>query len=315
MVGSSESEKSSHPNQKSWVSCPYNSEHRMPNTRLQWHLVKCPDKKRFGEQYATCPYNATHKVLRSNLTEHKRKCPDKNSVGEFVEENEIDQQMKAFLASGAHKASQPTSSWEQEMKPQNPVGWVEEVCDNSLPPSQEPSWDSDPLCETTPNWDNPLPIVKKDSGNPPGWDEISPDPNSKSLKKKKQQIGAGGAATGKGKGGGTKGKEKPIVSQCEDFSIEEVIPETDEWKVVKKGKQIKTISPQPKPTQQTNQSQNNHQPKNEADRRKKALKKKLKEIEELERKKYLGQTLDGAQIEKINVKRCQNVLVQVFLCC
>jgi hypothetical protein len=96
-----------------WVRCPYNPTHKMPEARLQWHLVKCADKvnssfpvvhvhieptfafvvssqhpliwsfipqKLRGDEYATCPFNAQHVVLKSELSHHKMRCPDRVRV-------------------------------------------------------------------------------------------------------------------------------------------------------------------------------------------------------------------------------------------
>jgi len=96
-----------------WLHCPYNSNHHMPSTRLQWHLVKCPDKKRFGHLYSVCPYNAQHIILKSEMTNHKVKCPDKDENA--AESDEIDRQIREYLANQHH-----TATWDENH--QN--GWV-----------------------------------------------------------------------------------------------------------------------------------------------------------------------------------------------
>lgn len=56
-----------------WVTCPYNSEHRLPNSRLPYHIVKCrPTYK--GPKLETCPFNATHLVPEGKLREHFADC-------------------------------------------------------------------------------------------------------------------------------------------------------------------------------------------------------------------------------------------------
>lgn len=49
----------------------------MPETRLRWHLVQCPDKQRLGHKFAVCPYNAIHHIPKEQLETHKAKCPDR----------------------------------------------------------------------------------------------------------------------------------------------------------------------------------------------------------------------------------------------
>jgi len=87
--------------EEDWINCPYNSNHRMPPSRFQWHLVKCPDKKRVGENFTACPYNAQHIILKTELENHKRKCSDK-AQRDFAETDsalEIDRKIKEYLAS------------------------------------------------------------------------------------------------------------------------------------------------------------------------------------------------------------------------
>jgi hypothetical protein len=60
-----------------WVHCPYNHEHQMPQSRLQWHLVKCPEKKRCKDKFTQCPFNSIHIIPTSELASHKAKCKDR----------------------------------------------------------------------------------------------------------------------------------------------------------------------------------------------------------------------------------------------
>lgn len=60
------------------VDCPFNNAHRMPERRLQWHIVnKCKDYQRKQHLYTTCDYNSAHFVLISALEQHRKVCPDK----------------------------------------------------------------------------------------------------------------------------------------------------------------------------------------------------------------------------------------------
>jgi len=98
--------------QPKWVKCPFNPNHQMLESRFQWHIVKCPDKIKNGDKYATCPYNAQHIILKSELTNHKLKCPFRQPV---CEENEIDQQIKQYLANNCKENfSKMHSEWKIE---------------------------------------------------------------------------------------------------------------------------------------------------------------------------------------------------------
>eukprot|EP01099_Mayorella_cantabrigiensis_P005561 TRINITY_DN4507_c0_g1_i1.p1 TRINITY_DN4507_c0_g1~~TRINITY_DN4507_c0_g1_i1.p1 ORF type:complete len:381 (-),score=97.52 TRINITY_DN4507_c0_g1_i1:200-1312(-) len=359
---SSQDSENAQQNSKNWVSCPYNPEHRMPPTRLQWHLVKCPDKKYYGEQYATCPYNATHKILKSDLADHQRRCPDKKRVGTFVEEDEIDKQMRAYLASGAHKSqvANNQSTWEQEMKPQGPVGWFEETetkpkgrgkgrgagrgqtTTPSYPPTEEsyaPSevWDSSNRSwETATNssnstWEsNPSDSGWETTTSNTSWETSSSSIQQTSTPTKSTpqkslpltetpKAGPGGAGKGRGRGEPPKSQESRTPAQVpsfnsgytsrhnEDFLIQKETSEPSEWQVVTKGK----------PGKPTNQSQIPRQdngvgvqkPTTESltpeaiEKRKKILRKKIKEIEDLQKKQAEGETLDQLQLGKISKKK------------
>jgi len=102
--------------EEDWMNCPYNPNHRMPSSRFQWHLVKCPDKKKVGHLYQPCPYNAQHIVLKSELSHHKSKCPDRDDSNN-TESDEIDRQIREYLAKQHHQSSQ----WNE---PSNPNSWA-----------------------------------------------------------------------------------------------------------------------------------------------------------------------------------------------
>jgi len=110
--------------EEDWINCPYNSNHRMPPSRFQWHLVKCPDKKRVGENFTACPYNAQHIILKTELENHKRKCPDKTQR-DFAETDsalEIDKKIKEYLGSQTCSADWSTSKNSWMPAPSVPVG-------------------------------------------------------------------------------------------------------------------------------------------------------------------------------------------------
>jgi len=68
-----------------WVKCPYNHSHVMPQSTLQWHLVRCSDKRKNADNFSTCPYNATHILIKSELTKHVMNCPDKKLLADTEE--------------------------------------------------------------------------------------------------------------------------------------------------------------------------------------------------------------------------------------
>lgn len=116
-----------------WVQCPYNTEHKMPQSRLQWHLVKCPEKRARGHLFTTCPFNSTHIILKSELGNHTRKCKDKALLRNFQSDTaaDTDDQIKAFLLSAKPNTSPNKSEWQSA--PQGPVGYHEQPSEKKEP--------------------------------------------------------------------------------------------------------------------------------------------------------------------------------------
>lgn len=56
-----------------WVVCPFNSSHRLPQSRLPYHITKCRTKY-VGPPMEMCPFNATHYVQAGTLRQHYGKC-------------------------------------------------------------------------------------------------------------------------------------------------------------------------------------------------------------------------------------------------
>lgn len=56
-----------------WVNCPFNSQHRLPLSRLPYHITKCRVKY-MGPPMEMCPYNATHYVPAGTLRQHYDEC-------------------------------------------------------------------------------------------------------------------------------------------------------------------------------------------------------------------------------------------------
>ncbi|XP_013184277.1 protein D7-like [Amyelois transitella] len=57
-----------------FVSCPYDSAHRVPRSRIQGHIVKCQQK---CPNLHICPYNATHRGTEAEMKIHIKDCPTK----------------------------------------------------------------------------------------------------------------------------------------------------------------------------------------------------------------------------------------------
>ncbi|CAH0730651.1 unnamed protein product, partial [Brenthis ino] len=60
-----------------FVTCPYNSSHRVPRSRIQSHLVRCKEK---NPNFVICPYNATHRLPESEIKGHVVNCPSKDAI-------------------------------------------------------------------------------------------------------------------------------------------------------------------------------------------------------------------------------------------
>ncbi|XP_047511546.1 uncharacterized protein LOC125053927 [Pieris napi] len=54
-----------------YISCPYNAYHRVPRSRIQRHLTKCPD---FKSDWAFCPFDHSHRMPQNDLAEHMKEC-------------------------------------------------------------------------------------------------------------------------------------------------------------------------------------------------------------------------------------------------
>ncbi|KAG8518314.1 Gametocyte-specific factor 1-like, partial [Galemys pyrenaicus] len=63
--------------------CPYDPNHRMPASRLQYHLASCKKKNpKIAKKMANCKYNACHVVLIKRLKEHEANCVNRTAVDE-----------------------------------------------------------------------------------------------------------------------------------------------------------------------------------------------------------------------------------------
>ncbi|KAL6051180.1 hypothetical protein STEG23_006257 [Scotinomys teguina] len=63
--------------------CPYNPHHRIPLSRLQYHLASCRKKNpKKAKTMASCKYNACHVVPIRKLTEHEATCVNRSSIEE-----------------------------------------------------------------------------------------------------------------------------------------------------------------------------------------------------------------------------------------
>eukprot|EP00742_Colponemidia_sp_Colp-10_P008596 GILJ01009320.1.p1 GENE.GILJ01009320.1~~GILJ01009320.1.p1 ORF type:complete len:574 (-),score=64.93 GILJ01009320.1:155-1876(-) len=87
-----------------YAQCPFNDNHKMPQRRLQYHLVKCPDRKLRGDMVC-CPHNRSHIILRTELDSHIRECPEKPQQVMKPEELEREQKIRAWLQSDENRDS------------------------------------------------------------------------------------------------------------------------------------------------------------------------------------------------------------------
>lgn len=81
----------------------------MPETRLRWHLVQCPDKQRFGHNFDVCPYNSLHHISKEQFETHKAKCPDRtDSDSQLHQEMQdcLNQKPVTFNKDSAHSRAQ-----------------------------------------------------------------------------------------------------------------------------------------------------------------------------------------------------------------
>ncbi|XP_072623978.1 gametocyte-specific factor 1-like [Vulpes vulpes] len=61
--------------------CPYDPNHRMPPSRLQYHLASCRKKNpKIAKKMANCKYNACHVVPIKRLKEHEVNCVNRTAV-------------------------------------------------------------------------------------------------------------------------------------------------------------------------------------------------------------------------------------------
>nr|XP_005325187.2 gametocyte-specific factor 1-like [Ictidomys tridecemlineatus] len=61
--------------------CPYVPNHRMPASRLQYHLASCKKKNpKIAKKMANCKYNACHVVPIERLKEHEANCTERTAV-------------------------------------------------------------------------------------------------------------------------------------------------------------------------------------------------------------------------------------------
>lgn len=74
------------------VICPYNSSHKMPSARLQWHYAKCKDKalrQQQGLPTFNCKFNYSHVFLEQSLLDHHQEvCPDLQKLSRQLEVEE-----------------------------------------------------------------------------------------------------------------------------------------------------------------------------------------------------------------------------------
>ncbi|KAJ8778156.1 hypothetical protein J1605_013872 [Eschrichtius robustus] len=63
--------------------CPYNSQHRIPLRRFQYHLASCRRKNpQKAKKMASCKYNACHVLPIEKLEEPEAACVNRSTVEE-----------------------------------------------------------------------------------------------------------------------------------------------------------------------------------------------------------------------------------------
>jgi U11-48K-like CHHC zinc finger len=107
-----------------WVTCPYNDTHTTPKSRMQWHLLRCPDREKRSHLFKQCPYNFLHIISKPEYDAHLRKCPSRSAFAEDQyspeEDKAITMDIKAYLrsqrgaAASAPKPAASTHVWSAE---------------------------------------------------------------------------------------------------------------------------------------------------------------------------------------------------------
>ncbi|XP_043663048.1 gametocyte-specific factor 1 homolog [Drosophila teissieri] len=70
------------PNFEEYVTCPYDSAHRILQVRLTSHLTRCA--KNFpSAKLVRCPYNTTHLHSVADMQNHVIECPNRSAAESF----------------------------------------------------------------------------------------------------------------------------------------------------------------------------------------------------------------------------------------
>ncbi|XP_068381389.1 LOW QUALITY PROTEIN: gametocyte-specific factor 1-like [Eschrichtius robustus] len=89
--------------------CPYNSQHRIPLRRFQYHLASCRRKNpQKAKKMASCKYNACHVLPIEKLEEPEAACVNRSTV----EEEDSLSPLKVSLPSSEQNGdTPPVSPW------------------------------------------------------------------------------------------------------------------------------------------------------------------------------------------------------------
>ena len=91
------------------VSCRYNPNHKMKQTRLLIHEDTCPDSK--GKTLKMCPFNPVHKLTPENYERHKQTCDQRPIVDKALED-----ELKEYLRSQIVEKNKPKISSPTKIK-------------------------------------------------------------------------------------------------------------------------------------------------------------------------------------------------------
>ncbi|CAG9314960.1 unnamed protein product [Blepharisma stoltei] len=320
---------------KETLVCPYNKTHVLPINKLEWHLTECKDKINQSSGFAICPYNPLHHMPAQLLEAHKQVCKNKTQ-----EKQEILREAPIVGNKNSSHYSRPTQQKDlppgfapvaakkkkknKKVKDEPKVLKFEDPNDEFLPTSKwlQPDLELIQCIEglqfgLPPGFENYLPEVKEPEPTPkePEPKQKEPEPILKeSFSESKLQDEPPEPLASPTE---SKPQDEPKLSQSEPHIIlssksqspvKPLNPKpADEWVTIKAKPKKKA----PKKVESSgslpiSQSDFNtlaeFQVSASLTKNKKTLKKKLKEIQQLEEAYNRGEKLDPQQLLKLQSK-------------